>query len=64
MKSALTAISAELEAIRQAGTWREERIITTPQYSRINTTAKDGVVKITVESMWCGEDKHPVMEFK
>ena len=28
------------------------------------TIAKDGVVKITVESMWCGEDKHPVMEFK
>ena len=44
MKSALTAICAELDAIREAGTWREERIITTPQYSRINTTAKDGVV--------------------
>ena len=28
MKSALTAISAELDAIREAGTWREERIIT------------------------------------
>ena len=45
MKSALNAISAELDAIREAGTWREERIITTPQYSRINTTAKPGVVK-------------------
>jgi len=44
MKSALTAITAELEAIREAGTWREERIITTPQYSRIDTTAKPGVV--------------------
>jgi glycine C-acetyltransferase len=44
MKSALTAISAELEAIRAAGTWRDERIITTPQRSRIDTTAKDGVV--------------------
>ncbi len=44
MKTALTAISAELDAIREAGTWREERIITTPQYSRINTTAKPGVV--------------------
>ncbi len=44
MKSALTAISAELDAIREAGTWREERIITTPQYSRIDTTAKPGVV--------------------
>ncbi len=45
MKSALTAINQELDAIRQAGTWREERIITTPQRSRINTTAKEGVVK-------------------
>ena len=44
MKTALTAISAELDAIREAGTWREERIITTPQYSRIDTTAKPGVV--------------------
>ena len=44
MKSALTAINAELEAIRAAGTWREERIITTPQYSRIDTTQKPGVV--------------------
>ncbi|MBR6607730.1 MAG: aminotransferase class I/II-fold pyridoxal phosphate-dependent enzyme, partial [Oscillospiraceae bacterium] len=44
MKSALTAISAELDAIREAGTWREERVITTPQYSRIDTTAKNGVV--------------------
>ena len=31
MKSALNAITAELEAIREAGTWREERVITTPQ---------------------------------
>ena len=44
MKSALNLISAELDAIREAGTWREERIITTPQYSRIDTTAKPGVV--------------------
>ena len=44
MKSALNAINAELDSIRAAGTWREERIITTPQYSRIDTTAKPGVV--------------------
>ena len=30
MKSALTAITQELDAIRESGTWREERIITTP----------------------------------
>ena len=44
MKSALNAICQELDAIREAGTWREERIITTPQRSRIDTTAKPGVV--------------------
>ncbi|MBQ2919991.1 MAG: aminotransferase class I/II-fold pyridoxal phosphate-dependent enzyme, partial [Oscillospiraceae bacterium] len=44
MKSALTAINAELDSIRAAGTWREERIITTPQRSRIDTTAAKGVV--------------------
>ena len=44
MKSALNAITAELDAIRAAGTWRDERVITTPQYSRIDTTAKPGVV--------------------
>ena len=31
MKSAYAAFEAELNAIREAGTWREERIITTPQ---------------------------------
>ena len=46
MKSALTAISAELDAIREAGTWREERIITTPQRSRIDTTKASGVVNM------------------
>ncbi len=46
MKTALIAIEQELEAIRQAGTWREERIITTPQYSRIDTTQKKGVVNL------------------
>ncbi len=46
MKSALKAIQQELDAIREAGTWREERVITTPQYSRIDTTRKNGVVNL------------------
>ena len=46
MKSALTAIRAELDAIREAGTWREERIITTPQRAVIDTTARDGVLNM------------------
>ena len=58
MKSALNAISAELEAIREAGTWRDERVITTPQYSRINTTAKPGVVNFCANN-YLGLSAHP-----
>ena len=58
MKTALNAISAELDAIRQAGSWRDERIITTPQYSRINTTAKPGVVNLCANN-YLGLSTHP-----
>ena len=58
MKSALTAFSAELDAIREAGTWREERIITTPQYSRIDTTARPGVVNFCANN-YLGLSTHP-----
>ena len=58
MKTALNAINAELDAIRAAGTWREERIITTPQYSRIDTTAKPGVVNFCANN-YLGLSTHP-----
>ena len=58
MKSALTAISAELDAIREAGTWREERIIKTPQYARIDTTARDGVINFCANN-YLGLSTHP-----
>ena len=58
MKSALNAIHAELDAIRAAGTWREERIITTPQRSRIDTTAKPGVVNFCANN-YLGLSTHP-----
>ena len=38
MKDALRFYEAELNAIREAGTYKDERIITTPQRSRIDTT--------------------------
>ena len=46
MKTALKAFEQELNAIREAGTWREERIITTPQRSCIDTTQKSHVVNM------------------
>ena len=58
MKTALNAIEQELQSIREAGTWREERIITTPQRSRIDTTAKKGVVSFCANN-YLGLSAHP-----
>ncbi len=46
MKEALKRYEAELESIREAGTYKDERIITTPQRSRIDTTKAKGVVNM------------------
>ncbi len=46
MKKAIEQFEKELESIRDAGTWREERVITTPQRSRIDTTMKSQVVNM------------------
>ncbi|MBE6948153.1 MAG: glycine C-acetyltransferase [Ruminococcaceae bacterium] len=58
MKTALIAITNELEAIRQAGTWREERIIITPQTSRVDTTQAKGVVNMCANN-YLGLSAHP-----
>ena len=44
MKTALNYFKETLASIQEAGTYKNERIITTPQRSRIDTTAKAGVV--------------------
>ncbi len=46
MKKAYQIFQTELEAIKQAGTYKDERIITTPQMSRINTTKTNGVLNM------------------
>jgi len=45
-KSAMSRFAAELAAIRDAGTYKDERIITTPQRARIDTTAASGVLNM------------------
>lgn len=45
-KTALEVYKSQLEGIRSAGTWREERVITTPQMSRIDTTKSSGVLNL------------------
>ena len=46
MKTAMQHFRKSLEEIRQAGTWKDERIITTPQRSSISTTTADKVVNL------------------
>ena len=46
MKKAYEYYQNELSAIREAGTYKDERIIVTPQKSRIDTTLAKGVVNM------------------
>ncbi len=46
MKSAIARYAAELESIREAGTYKEERLITTAQSARIDTTKVNGVLNM------------------
>ncbi|ODU55999.1 MAG: glycine C-acetyltransferase [Clostridium sp. SCN 57-10] len=46
MKEAMKIFAAELESIREAGTYKDERIITTPQRARIDTTKTQGVLNM------------------
>ena len=46
MKTAIERYRRELEAIRQAGTYKDERLITTPQSARIDTTQVQGVLNM------------------
>ena len=46
MKEALNRYLAELDSIREAGTYKDERIITTPQKARIDTTKTTGVLNM------------------
>ena len=46
MKEALQYFRNELDSIRSAGTYKDERIITTPQKARIDTTKTKGVLNM------------------
>ncbi len=60
MKTALEKYRAELEAIREAGTYKDERIITTPQRSCIDTTAASKVVNMCANN-YLGLSNHPAL---
>jgi glycine C-acetyltransferase len=46
MKNALNIYEKELEGIREAGTYKDERFITTPQSARIDTTKANNVLNM------------------
>ena len=60
MKTAIEKYRQELAAIREAGTWKDERIITTPQQSRIDTTAAKQVVNMCANN-YLGLSDHPAL---
>ena len=58
MKQALEKYRQELTAIKEAGTWKGERTITTPQKSRIDTTEAKQVVNMCANN-YLGLSNHP-----
>ena len=60
MKEALQFFQNELESIRTAGTFKEERIITTPQKARIDTTKAHGVLNMCANN-YLGLSDHPAL---
>ncbi|MBR3504754.1 MAG: glycine C-acetyltransferase [Clostridia bacterium] len=62
MKEALKRYEEELESIRQAGTYKEERVITTPQRSRIDTTKTRNVVNMCANNYLGLSDNPRIIE--
>ena len=60
MKTAMNHYRSMLEDIRQAGTWKDERIITTPQRSCIDTTAASKVINLCANN-YLGLSNHPAL---
>lgn len=58
MKTALETFETRLQEIRDAGTWREERVITTPQSAHVDTTARKDVLNLCANN-YLGLADHP-----
>ena len=57
-KESLKIFAKQLDEIREAGTYKEERIITTPQDALIDTTAKPKVLNMCANN-YLGLSNHP-----
>ncbi|MCH5279288.1 MAG: glycine C-acetyltransferase [Christensenellaceae bacterium] len=58
MKQVYEIFRNELASIKDAGTYKDERIITTPQKSRIDTTKTNGVLNMCANN-YLGLSNHP-----
>ena len=59
-KEAIKIFEEELDSIREAGTYKDERIITTPQKARIDTTMTRGVLNMCANN-YLGLSNHPAL---
>ncbi len=62
MKEALQYFRNELDSIRSAGTYKDERIITTPQKARIDTTKTKGVLNMCANNYLGLADNPEIIE--
>ena len=62
MKNAYEFYRQQLDSIREAGTWKEERVITTPQRSRIDTTAASRVVNLCANNYLGLSDRRELID--
>ena len=62
MKSAILKYRKTLDEIRESGTWKNERIITTPQRSRIDTTQASHVVHMCANNYLGLSDNKDLIE--
>ena len=62
MKEALQYFRNELDSIRSAGTYKDERIITTPQKARIDTTKTKGVLNMCANNYFGLADNPEIIE--
>ncbi|MDO4387249.1 MAG: glycine C-acetyltransferase, partial [Clostridia bacterium] len=62
MKNALNYYRKQLDEIREAGTFKAERIITTPQRARIDTTKTHGVINMCANNYLGLADNPQIIE--
>ena len=53
---------AQLDAMREAGTYKDERVITTPQQSRVDTTVTSGVLNMCANNYLGLSDNQDVID--